>query len=81
MKRTTRERRTQVDTLFEILSDRRWHSTKELARRVGHAFAVSKFTLVHRFHYNIERRRHPTLKRQHEYRRGPDIPTNLPTVD
>lgn len=69
--RTTRQvsdRPTKADLLLLVLDDRRWHSTRELSRRVGHTFAVAKFKLTHSYGYRIKRRRHPLLSRQHQYR-------------
>jgi len=53
-----------------ILSDHRTHTTRELSRRVGHAFAVAIYRLRHdpRYHYDIDRRRHPSKRYQHKYR-------------
>ena len=58
---------TKVEKLHAVLADGRWHSTRELVRRVGHAFAVSKFKLV-RYGHDIERRPHPTKRWQWQYR-------------
>ena len=58
---------TKIEILFNILSDKEWHTTKELSRRVGHTFAVAKFYLT-RYGYLIERRRHPSRRYQHQYR-------------
>ena len=59
---------TKVDTLYRVLSDGAWHSTRELARVVGHTFTVAKFRLVHEFDHTIERRRHGTRLKEFEYR-------------
>jgi len=61
---------TKAEKLFVLLSDHRWHTTRELSRRVGHAFAVAIYRLRHepRYHYDIERQRHPTKPFQHQYR-------------
>jgi len=58
---------TKVEKLLAVLSDGQWHSTRELARRVGHSFAVAKFRLVG-FGYPVERRRHAMRRHQHQYR-------------
>ena len=58
---------TKKEKLLEVLSDGRWHSTKELVRRVGHTFAVAKFVLTF-YGYNIEKRRHPNRPYQWQYR-------------
>lgn len=65
--RHTNARETKIERLHRILKDGRWHSTKELARRVGHTFAVAKFYLVGYGHV-IERQKHPTKRYQHRYR-------------
>ena len=58
---------TKIQKLLNVLEDGDWHTTKELSRRVGHTFAVSKFHLT-RYGYLIERRRHPSYRYQHQYR-------------
>lgn len=58
---------SQLSKLLDLLSDGEWHSTKELARRVGHCFAVAKFKLIG-YGYEIERERHPAKRSQHRYR-------------
>ncbi len=58
---------TNAEKLLEALDGGEWHSTRELARRAGHTFAVTKFKLIARG-YLIERERHPTLPNQHRYR-------------
>ena len=58
---------TKVEKLYAVLSDGQWHSTKELARRVGHTFHVAKFKLVH-YGNQIEKEKHPTKKWQYRYR-------------
>lgn len=60
-------KKTKLELLLEALEDGRWHSTRELSRRVGHTFAVFKSKLVHHG-YPVERRRHETKKHQHQYR-------------
>lgn len=57
----------KTEKLYYVLSDSRWHSTKELVRRVGHSFAVAKFKLV-QYGHQIEKRRHPNLRHQFQYR-------------
>ena len=39
---------TRAVRLMAALRDRRWHSTRELVRRVGHTFASAKHWLVKR---------------------------------
>ena len=63
----TTGRRTNPEKLLDLLEDGHWHSTRELARRVSHSFAVAKFQLT-RSGYVIKRERHPTAKYQHQYR-------------
>lgn len=58
---------TKTDKLIHVLSDGKWHSTKELVRRVGHTFAVAKFALIRDGH-RIDREVHPTQPRQHRYK-------------
>ena len=65
--RADRSRRTKIEQLLAILNDKKWHATYELARRVGHTFAVFKSKLVG-YGYPIERERHPTRRHQHRYR-------------
>jgi hypothetical protein len=67
MTRTNHQRTTKVEKLHSVLSDGQWHSTAELARRVGHTFGVAKFKLVG-YGHQIDRRRHPRARHQHEYR-------------
>ncbi len=55
------------DLLRRALSDGNWHSTKELARRVGHTFGGAVYQLRSRGH-DVERRSHPGGGRQHQYR-------------
>jgi len=64
---------TKTEKLLNVLSDGRWHSTRELVRRVGHSFAVAKFKLIG-YGYPVERRRHQYKRFQHQYRmRTPEI--------
>jgi hypothetical protein len=58
---------TQLEKLYGILSDGDWHSTRELARRVGHCFGRAKFQLV-AYGHTIELRPHPTKRWQRQYR-------------
>lgn len=61
---------TKAEKLLTVLSDGDWHSTKELARRVGHTFPVATYKLRHTGH-QVERRSHPTKPRQFQYRLAP----------
>ncbi len=58
---------TRVDLLMAVLSDGAWHSTKELARRVGHTFGGAKFTLS-RTGIHVDRRPIRTRRWQWQYR-------------
>lgn len=58
---------TKADKLLAVLSDQDWHATKELSRRVSHAFAGSIFKL-RRSGYTIEKRHHPTREYHYQYR-------------
>lgn len=58
---------TKADLLLGILKDRACHSTKELVRRVGHAFGGAIFRLRRRG-LAIERKKHPTKRYQNQYR-------------
>jgi hypothetical protein len=63
------KRITNAEKLLGVLSDKAWHDTAELARKVGHTFAGAKYRLVgYRHHYTIEKRRHPAKKREWQYR-------------
>lgn len=64
---------TKAERLLELLTDGRWHATRQLVRRVGHSFAVAMFVLRSRGHV-IERERHPTRRRQFRYRQREDLP-------
>ncbi|MFA5061653.1 MAG: hypothetical protein WC526_00725 [Patescibacteria group bacterium] len=64
---------TKIERLLRVLGDHDWHSTRELVRRVGHAFGVAKFRLVHSYHYDIERRHHPARRFQFQYRLLKDL--------
>ena len=57
----------KTERLLAVLVDSRWHSTKELVRRVGHTFAGAKFRLV-AYGYSIEKRAHPDRIHQYQYR-------------
>ena len=61
------KRRTNRERLLSVLCDGRWHSTKELVRRVSHTFANTKFKLV-QSGYVIHKRRHPRRRFDHQYR-------------
>jgi hypothetical protein len=56
-----------MERLLTVLSDGQWHTTAELARKVGHTFVVAKFVLVRRG-YEIVREPHPSRRHQHLYR-------------
>lgn len=58
---------TKDEKLLAILGDGTYHSTKELARRVGHRFSNVIYQLRRRG-YTIECEPHPTKKHQHQYR-------------
>lgn len=60
-------RLTKRELLESILRDGGWHSTRELARRVGHTFGMAVFNL-RRDNQHVERRRHPSAAFQHQYR-------------
>lgn len=62
-----REGLTKADKLLALLKDRACHSTKELVRRVGHAFGGAIFKLRRRG-FTIERTTHPTKRYQNQYR-------------
>lgn len=58
---------TKAERYYQLLSDGLWHSTKELARNVGHTFASAKRQLEHAG-YQIRKRRHPSRRYQWQYR-------------
>jgi hypothetical protein len=58
---------TKVEKLLTILSDGRWHSTKELVHRVGHTFSFARFKVA-RLDYFVEKRKHTAKPRQYQYR-------------
>jgi hypothetical protein len=62
-----RVRQTRVDLLICLLADGKWHSTKELIRRVGPGFGVAKYALV-RSGVRVERRRQPRARHGYQYR-------------
>lgn len=62
-----REGLTKADKLLEALADRAVHSTKELVRRIGHAFGGAIFKLRRRG-FTIARTAHPTKRYQNNYR-------------
>ncbi len=64
---TNSPRPTKAEKLLSVLGDGKWHSTKELVRRVGHTFGGAKFQVVH-FGYRIEAEPHPKKHRQWRYR-------------
>ena len=67
-KRSTRSHRpTKHEKLLQVLSDGKFHSTKDLARRVGHRFGGAKFMLM-KYGYFIEKRPHARRRWQWEYR-------------
>jgi len=66
-KQSKSTRITKAERLLNLLRDGRWHNTKQLARRVGHAFAVAKFKLVG-YGYVIECEKHPTKLYEYRYR-------------
>jgi len=63
----TTTHKTKAEQLLNVLSDGKWHSTKELVRLVGHTFAGAKFHLID-CGYQIERRPHPRRRWQWQYR-------------
>ncbi len=69
---------TKVDKLISVLSDGKWHSTKELVRRVGHAFGCARHALA-KTGIRVERRPHKRQRWQHQYRIDLDNPFD--TVD
>ena len=58
---------TKDEKLLAILGDGTYHSTQELARRVGHRFGNAIYQLRRRGH-TIECAPHPTKKHQYQYR-------------
>lgn len=62
---------TRTERLLAVLLDGQWHSTTELVRRVGHTFPVAKYVLIHVDGHEIERRRHPERRFEHQYRLVP----------
>lgn len=70
MNRTTTKSHepTNLEKAYRLLGDGQWHSTKELARRVGHSFAGTLYVIRHRDHNHIESRRHPRRPTQWQYR-------------
>ena len=64
-----RNHRTNVDRLLSILTDGRWHTTRELARRVSHSFGSAKFEINNSDRdVTIECEPHPSKRRQWRYR-------------
>lgn len=62
-----RRRTTNLDRLISTLVDGRWHSTRELRRRVGPNFHLAKFKLV-RSGIPVERRKHSRRRGDFQYR-------------
>ena len=73
MFRTSTAQLTKAEKLLAILRDHDWHSTGELARRVGHRFGGVVYQLRQAGH-TIERQRHQTKKFQCQYRLKDDLP-------
>lgn len=48
--------KTRVESLYQVLSDRKWHTTADLVAQVGHTFAQAKWCLI-RLGYSVDRRR------------------------
>ena len=63
----TKGKATKTEKLYAILEDGKWHTTKELARRVGHTFGGAKYTLV-KYGIRFEAERHPSRRYQWRYR-------------
>ena len=62
---------TKAEKLRHVLSDRQWHSTRELSRAVGHCFAVVKYHIKYQLKKEgrvIEKRAHPRERYQYLYR-------------
>jgi len=64
---TGNQRPTKIEKLYNVLKDGNWHSTKELARKVGHTFGVAKFKLQS-FGYRVQVDPHPSKRWQFRYR-------------
>ena len=64
---------TKVDKLITVLADGKWHSTRELARRVGHAFGAARYALG-KTGICVQRRPRKNKRWQHEYRIDLDNP-------
>lgn len=67
MKKKLIRRPTLAVRLLNVLADGQWHSTRVLARRIGHTFCVGIFHL-RQLGYIVERRRHPVRRYQFQYR-------------
>ena len=76
-KNRNRRGETKVDKLITVLSDGKWHSTKELVRRVGPAFGGARYWLA-KTGINVQRRAHKKKRWQHEYRIDLDNPFGAP---
>ena len=64
------KRTTNVERLRLLLSDGQWHTTRELARRIGHRFGVAVFHL-RRMHRQVVCQLQPHSDRQYRYRLVP----------
>ncbi len=58
---------TRSERLLAALADRKWHATKELARRVGHSFGGAVFRL-RAGGFGIRCEKHPAKRHQYRYR-------------
>jgi hypothetical protein len=58
---------TKLEKLVVLLSDGQWHSTVELVEAVGHRFSAAMHVAVHRYGYQVEKRR--SGGNQFEYRK------------
>ena len=59
---------TKLDKAYKLLGDGRWHSTAELARRVGHNFSSILYRMRHHDRNHVIAEPHPKRKRQWRYR-------------
>lgn len=66
----TTPRHTKIERLRLILSDGQWHSARELARRLGHAFGVAIYHLRHKGR-QIVCQLVPGTSRHYRYRLSP----------
>ena len=76
-KKRNRRCDTKVDKLITVLSDDKWHSTKELVRRVGQTFGGARHWLA-KTGINVQRRSHKKKRWQYEYRIDLDNPFGPP---